>query len=176
VPRYIAFLRAINVGGHNVKMDHLRTLFESLSLTNVQTLIASGNVIFDTRSRDAGALEIRIENHLRDALGYAVSTFLRTPAEIRAAAGHDAFPPAGSEGCALSIGFTKMPPEDAVRRKLISLSTDLDRFQIRDREVYWLCRGRVSDSKFSGAIAEKILGMPATFRNVTTVRKLAEQY
>ena len=46
--RYIAFLRAINVGGHVVKMDALRRLFESLGFSNVETFIASGNVLFET--------------------------------------------------------------------------------------------------------------------------------
>jgi uncharacterized protein (DUF1697 family) len=45
--KHIAFLRAINVGGHTVKMDTLRQLFESLGFTNVETFLASGNVIFE---------------------------------------------------------------------------------------------------------------------------------
>ena len=44
--RYIAFLRAINVSGRRVKMDHVRKLFEALGFSNVETFIASGNVIF----------------------------------------------------------------------------------------------------------------------------------
>ena len=47
MPRRIAFLRAINVGGHVVKMDHLRKLLTSFGLENVETVIASGNVVFD---------------------------------------------------------------------------------------------------------------------------------
>jgi len=54
--RYVAFLRAINVGGHNVKMDALRALFESMKLASVETFIASGNVIFETNRRDPAAL------------------------------------------------------------------------------------------------------------------------
>ena len=51
MPRYIAFLRAINVGGrHTVKMDFLRDFFESLGFSNVETFIASGNVVFDSSS------------------------------------------------------------------------------------------------------------------------------
>ena len=50
MPRYIAFLRAINIGGHTVKMDDLRQLFESLQFTSVETFIASGNVIFKAGS------------------------------------------------------------------------------------------------------------------------------
>ena len=56
MPRYVAFLRAINVGGHVVKMERLRALFEDLGFAKVETLIASGNVIFETRAEDAGAL------------------------------------------------------------------------------------------------------------------------
>ena len=54
--RYIAFLRAINVGGHTVKMAELKRLFEALGFTNVETFIASGNVIFDSSAKkDSGA-------------------------------------------------------------------------------------------------------------------------
>ena len=49
MPRYITFLRAINVGGHTVKMDRLREIFESLGFANVETFIASGNVVFERR-------------------------------------------------------------------------------------------------------------------------------
>ncbi len=49
--KYIAFLRAINIGGHNVKMDVLRQLFESLEFSNVKTFIASGNIIFESKTR-----------------------------------------------------------------------------------------------------------------------------
>jgi uncharacterized protein (DUF1697 family) len=48
-PRLIAFLRAINVGGHVVKMEALRRIFESLDFADVETFIASGNVIFSAR-------------------------------------------------------------------------------------------------------------------------------
>jgi uncharacterized protein (DUF1697 family) len=50
--QYIAFLRAINVGGHTVKMDPLRQLFEALGFSQVETFIASGNVIFNSTSKN----------------------------------------------------------------------------------------------------------------------------
>lgn len=62
--RYGALLRGINVGGHRVKMDHLRTLFDALGYADVQTLIASGNVIFSSDSEDSSALQAEIETHL----------------------------------------------------------------------------------------------------------------
>ncbi len=173
--RYVAFLRAINVGGHTVKMDRLRALFEALDLGGVETFIASGNVIFESPAEDTRALEERIEQHLRQALGYEVATFIRSTAELPAIAHRQPFSSSevDAEGYALTIAFLKAPPGDEARQKLMRLRTEVDDFSVHQREVYWLCRTRVSQSTFSGALLEKALGMPATMRNVTTVRKLA---
>jgi len=81
MPRYIAFLRAINVSTHIVSMERLRGLFASLKLREVETFISSGNVIFRSPSRP-GPLEKKIEACLRQTLGYEVATFLRTDAEV----------------------------------------------------------------------------------------------
>ena len=91
--RSIALLRAINVGGHTVKMDQLRTLFAALGYANVTTYIASGNVIFETPPTSTEALEAQIERHLRDALGYEVITFIRTAEELATIADYAPFPP-----------------------------------------------------------------------------------
>lgn len=80
--RYIALLRGINVGGHNVKMDRLRDLFSDLGLQNVRSYINSGNIFFDTDDVDRQKLTQKIESHLQQALGYAVPTFLRTTDEL----------------------------------------------------------------------------------------------
>lgn len=176
MPRYVALLRAINVGGHTVKMDRLRQLFEELGLKNVETFIASGNVIFDSPSRSPQALERRIERYLREALGYEVATFIRSPAELATIAKHQAFPPSEVEKCSLYIGFSGSSPTEAARDKLIGSRTPIDEFHVKDREVYWLCRKSFSESEFSGAKIEKTIGMPVTIRNVTTVRKLAARF
>jgi uncharacterized protein (DUF1697 family) len=173
MPRYVALLRAINVGGHTVKMDRLRQLFEELGFRNVETFIASGNVIFDSPSRTPQALERRIERHLHEALGYEVATFIRSPADLAAIAGHEAFPPSEVEKCTLYIGFAGSAPTEAACDKLIGSRTSIDEFHVNDREVYWLRRKSFSESEFSGAKMEKTLGMPVTIRNMTTVRKLA---
>jgi uncharacterized protein (DUF1697 family) len=55
--QYVAFLRGINVGGHNlVKMEDLRQLFLSLGFNNVKSYINSGNIIFETSEIDSNAL------------------------------------------------------------------------------------------------------------------------
>ncbi len=90
--RYIAFLRAINVGGHTVKMEYLRQLFESFGFSEVETFIASGNVIFRTTAKDTTALESEIASGLQNALGYEVATFIRTDAELVQITAYQAFP------------------------------------------------------------------------------------
>jgi uncharacterized protein (DUF1697 family) len=176
--RYIALLRAINVGGHTVKMDALRTLFEVLGFANVATFIASGNVIFESADPDAPALERRIERHLHGALGYEVATFIRSAADLAAIAQYQPFPAAelAGETTSLYVGFLAAAPGDTAREKLLALRTPTDEFQVHDREIYWLCRTRMSDSPVSGALLEKALRMPATWRNSTTVQKLAAKY
>jgi uncharacterized protein (DUF1697 family) len=178
MPKLIAFLRAINVGGHNVKMDELRRLFEELGFSNVETFIASGNVIFDAPDEDVQALERRIESHLRAALGYEVATFIRSVAELADIVSYEPFQAAdlASEGDSLYIAFLPGPPGDEARAKLMALRTDVDDFHVHGRELYWLCRTRLSESKFGGGLLEKTLKMPATLRNSTTVRKLAAKY
>ena len=175
MPRYVALLRAINVGGHVVKMDRLRALFEELGFQNVETFIASGNVIFQCRSAKPAALEQRIERHLEAALGYAVATILRTPDELAAVAAYEPFAHDGGVAAtdALYVSFAKTALDDAVHAKLLALRTDVDDFHAHGREVYWRCRTKLSESRVSSAALERAYAMPSTMRNVTTVRKLA---
>ena len=80
MPRLVAFLRAINVGGHTVTMDDLRRLFVKMDFDGVETFIASGNVVFESRPKGGAALEKKIEAALHKALGYEVKSFLRSGA------------------------------------------------------------------------------------------------
>ena len=173
MPRCVAFLRAVNVGGRSVKMDALRAEFEALGLTRVETFIASGNVIFDTRARSLAALERKIEAHLHAAHGFEIHTFIRTADELAAIADHPAFDAAAVAGAgAFVIGFLAAAPDSAGRRTIEGFATEVDRFHLRERELYWLSTGRQSESTFSNAAFEKALHMRATFRGMSTVRKL----
>jgi uncharacterized protein (DUF1697 family) len=176
--RYVALLRGINVGGHNVKMERLRTLFEELKLDNVATFIASGNVLFDSRVRNIAKLELQIEEHLQAALGYAVPTFIRSATELTAIAAYQPFASPeiviDAPGTSLYISFVKSSPPAAVQEKTLALRTATDEFHLTEREVYWICRIKLSESPlFQGDPLGKAIGMPMTMRNVTTVRKLA---
>src|SRR4051812_29961999 len=119
--RLIAFLRAINVGGHIVAMDRLRKEFEGLGFTDVETFIASGNVIFTARTADTAALEKKIEARLHQALGYEVATFVRTCDEVAALAEYRPFPAA--DDAAIYVGFVERPLNAADTRAVMTFKT-----------------------------------------------------
>lgn len=171
--RYIAFLRAINVGGHNVKMSQLIELFESLGFKNVETFIASGNVIFETSAKDTAKLEKKIESLLKESLRYEVSTFLRTPGKVAEVAKYKPFKVKGE---ALNVAFIAEPPDDLSVQKLMTFKNEIDDFHVHGREVYWLCQIKQSESKFSNMTLEKTISRRATFRGINTIQKMAEKY
>jgi uncharacterized protein (DUF1697 family) len=175
--RYIAFLRAINVGGHTVKMETLRQLFQGMGFTGVETFIASGNVVFEAPSQEPRLLEERIMANLRGALGYEVATFLRTGPELVAIANYQAFPPEALAAAAtFNIAFLADPLDPMSIQKLMALKSDLDDFHVHGREVYWLCRVLQSQSTFSNAVLEKTTGRPSTLRGAKTIKKMAAQF
>jgi uncharacterized protein (DUF1697 family) len=175
--RWIAFLRAINVGGHTVKMDALRQIFQEMGFASVETFIASGNVIFDADAGDAAALTALIETELQARLGYAVATFLRAPAELAAVTAYQPFPPEQMQNAAaLNIAFIAAPLDEAAIQKLIALRTEIDDFHVHGREIYWLCRKKQRESTFSNAVLEKTIQRPATLRGINTLQRMAERY
>ena len=170
---HAAFLRAINVGGRVVKMDALRAHCEACGLRNVETFIASGNVIFESRA-GAAALETKIETALAAKLGYEVATFVRSIPELEAVAGRAAKESGGTGN--VYVAFLKTGPAAALRKSVEALAGPGDRFVFAGREFYWLRDGGFSDSTFSNAIFERAIKAPATFRNITTITKIAAKY
>jgi uncharacterized protein (DUF1697 family) len=178
MPRYAAFLRAINVGGHVVKMTELKRVFETLGFSKVETFIASGNVVFETKATDAAALEKKIEKALEKALGYEVATFLRTDEELARIAEYEAFTAADADkaGGAHCVIFLAGQPDADGHKRIKALTSDDDRFHCNGRELYWLSRLKQSESKFSNALLERTLKEPSTARGINTVRKMAAKY
>ena len=174
--RYFALLRGINVGGHRIKMDQLRELIEALGFEQVETFIASGNVIFSSSSRGVPATEERIARHLHEALGYEVTTFIRSQLELDSIAAFEPREPFSTDQSVYVI-FLREAASVESRRSLEGLGTETDRFEFADREVYWLIRGKLSESPLFGMDLTKVTGGgPTTMRNMTTVRKLAARY
>jgi len=123
--KHAAFLRAINVGGHIVKMDHLRALFEAAGFRGVETFIASGNVVFEPSRKSAGDLERAIEIHLKKALGYPVATFVRSMPELAAIVKLEPFGPESLKPPdSIFVGLLRSAVSKDARRQIAALSND----------------------------------------------------
>ena len=174
MPRYVALLRAINVGGaHAVKMEALRRAFEPLGFSSVGTYIASGNVIFETPIRSAARLEHLIEQRLLAALGYDVAAFVRSHTQLEKIAAYRAFPAAKMKGGELYIVFTSAAQGARSKQLLKRLQTPTDEFRVHGREIYWLRRRRPGAVPYATLPLEKTLDRPFTIRSFKTVAKLA---
>ncbi len=172
--RYVAFLRGINVGGHRVKNDQLCAQFEAMGFIDVAGFLASGNVIFE--AADAAGATGRIEEGLKEALGYEVPTFLRTAEEVRSIAEREIF--AGELDGSIGkpqVAFLTREPEDAVRSEVLGLASEDDRLAIHDRELYWLPRLGFSKTELDLAAIDAVLG-PMTVRTKRTVERIAAKY
>jgi len=173
MPRCVAFLRAVNVGGHVVKMDALRAAFEALALARVETFIASGNVIFDSGARDLAALERKIEAQLLKCFGFEIHTFVRTLDEVAVVAAHSAFDAAATTQV---VGFLRSVPTPQALRTIADMATDVDRLQVHGRELFWCSDNKQSESVFSNAVFERALNARSTFRGLSTLRKLVAKH
>ena len=172
--KYIAFLRAINVGGTSIiKMADLKKMFESFGMENVQTYIQTGNVIFESGEANASKLEEQIDRQLEKAYGKRIQLFVRTMREVAAMADECPYDP--KEGETAYVAILQKKPDKKSEQALLALCSDADDFFIKGKDAYSLRRDR-DKSIFSNALIEKMLGISATTRNITTIKKLAEKY
>lgn len=178
MPRYAAFIRAVNLGrNRRVSGAELATLFGELGLEGVASFRTSGNVVFETGREARAKLNGRIEKHLEDALGHAAVVFLRTESEVRAIAEHEPFESKlveGSKGKLQVVLLTERPAAQA-RKKALSLATDDDRLAFGDRELYWLPSAGTQQSGLDQKALGRLLGS-TTVRTKGTIDQLVVRY
>ncbi len=122
------------------------------------------------------ALQRKIEDGLKKSLGYAVKVFVRSAGEITEVAKQQPFPPARAKSAkVLLVGFVDEPVSAAAAKKWMAYRSEIDDFQVKGRELYWLCQLGQSQSPLFKIPLERVLGMAITFRNMNTVRKIAEK-
>jgi uncharacterized protein (DUF1697 family) len=158
-------------------MPTLKKLFEAMDFSNVETFIASGNVIFETSKREPRKIEALISGSLHKALGYEVHSFVRTRDELAAVEAFQPFTPDKiANAMTYYIGFGTGPYGATHKKNVASLQTETDDLRAEGHEIYWVCTTRSSDSKVTGASIEKALGGRTTLRNINTVRRLLAKY
>jgi len=178
MPRYVAFLRGLNVGGHTIKMDRLKADFEALDFQNVSTFIASGNVIFETEDTDEPALEARIDAHLKQSFGYEAACFLRSEAEMVRIAQHNPFPQVSAEEWGKPyVNFFRAPLPADQQQKVLALASETDLAVLDGRELYFLPKASLLDSAFGTPLFTKAIGKTLTTnRNLNTIKRIVAKF
>lgn len=173
--RVAVFLRGMNLGRRRIKNDELFACFERLGFSNVVAFLASGNVALSTRS-GGKTLEKKIETGLAKALDYAVPTFVRSEAQLRAIAEEPPFAnrPRSEGRGKPQVALLKESPTRAAVRSLQGLNTEEDWLQLSGRDLFWWPRGGVSQSKLDMKALEKLLG-PFTVRTHGTFVRMVEK-
>lgn len=89
--KYVALLRGIMPMNPNMRNEKLRGVFESLGFKNVRTIIASGNVVFDSKENNAKKLEELIEKSISEQLGFSSATIIRSQQQLEDLVASDPF-------------------------------------------------------------------------------------
>ena len=172
--RHLAFLRGVNLGKRQTKSGDLKAVFESLGFEGVKTVIASGNVLFESETERG--LKSKIEKALARHFGFEIGVVLRSLDELRAMIASKPFAKAPKEDVALHVLLFAEPM--AARPKLANVKGDYDVARIDDREIFFVVYKK-PDGTFLGRSAlgdiDKDLPKSAltTMRNWNTVEKIA---
>lgn len=114
--KYIALLRGIAPSVKNMQNDKLRGVFQTLGYSNVQSVISSGNIMFESASSDVSAMEARIEAAWPAQLGFQSTTIIRSLDELKSLAAGDPFKGYNhTPQTSLNVTFLKFPANPATQ-------------------------------------------------------------
>jgi uncharacterized protein (DUF1697 family) len=177
VRRYVAFLRAINIGGRRASSQQLAECLDDRGFANVVNFRASGNLIFDAERASATALKRRVDQALTEGLRFEVQSFIRTAAQVRAIASFEPFPPkilAKSQG-KLQVALLAKPPPKPTRDQILALATDADPLTISGSELYWLPSGPTMQTDLDLRLLDKLAG-DNTRRTKNMISEIAAKF
>lgn len=169
---WVALLRGINVGGHNIlPMRELRKLLGELGCDQVATYIQSGNAVFRSKSAKAG-LSANIALAIEKKFGFAPRVQLLTAAEFHSVVQANPFPAAVAEPASLHAWFLPVPARSADLARLNALRAASERYVLTPAALYLHAPDGIGRSKLAAGV-EHCLGLEATARNWRTVGKIA---
>lgn len=168
---YVALLRGINVGGHNIiKMQDLKNLLLNSGLENVNTYIQSGNIVFQS-DKSAEQLKIQIEQEIKNKYGFSINVILRTASEWERIMKDCPYPAdALQDGESVHLTLLGKEISNEGLQHLFEYQSDSEECFINGKEVYLYLRKSFLDSKISNQLSK--LGVPMTSRNWKTIKKI----
>lgn len=173
--RYVAFLRGINVGGkHIIKKEQLVAMFTAAGMSEVRTVLASGNIVFQSVLSDEAVLVERIEDELARTLGYRVAVLLRTLPYLQEMVAKTPFRAVEpGEDAKLYVMFLDEPVDRLQHLHRESAEQGYSIVEMAQREVY-IVTYRLPNQRYGDLTAiERAAGKRWTVRNWNTVQKLA---
>ena len=172
--RFVALLRAVNVGGRKLPMAELRALCAELGWEEVETYIQSGNIVFSASGKPA-ALEQRLEKSIRERLGLDVPVMVRTAGEWAALISANPFPKVGrDEPNRLHMLVSKAAPDPQAAAKLTDRARAGESVGAAGGVLWIHYPNGAGTSKLTPALIDRACGSPSTARNWRTVLKLNE--
>lgn len=173
---FISLLRGINVSGQKkMRMIELRSLYEALGLTNVQTYLQSGNVVFDSDIQNTTKLAIIIEKQIELSYGYAVSVFIREAGDLQRLIANNPFLTERNEDAkSLYVTFLQERPSPEALHNLTIPLNETGEFIVGEREIFIFVPDGYGRTKLSNNFFEKKLKMAATTRNWNTVNAVSQ--
>jgi len=171
---YIALLRGINVSGKNkIKMAELVQALELIGLTNIQTYIQSGNVVFKSEETDKNHLKNQIEAQIQASFGLQVPVLIRDAQEWeQMIQNKPTFTGLDDMQEKIYVTFLSDVPETSLVEAIKKGNYKEDVFMQMNREIYLYCPGGYGETKLSNSFLEKTLKCTASTRNWRTIVEL----
>lgn len=173
--KYVALLRGINVGGKNLlKMNALRGAFEATGLKNVRTFQQAGNVVFETAARNPKSIASKIEKSLFNSLNLAANVIVLSLDDLAQTIKRDPFKRIKPGDVMLCVVFLFDEPARILKLPIISITDNLELISIDSRVAFVVARRKKTGwFGFPNNFVEKQLGVTATTRQWSTIKKLA---
>jgi uncharacterized protein (DUF1697 family) len=170
--RQIVLLRGINLGAHKrIAMPELRELLASSGFEDVRTYLQSGNVVL---SSDASPEQLarQCEQRIADRFGHDVEVVVRTREELAEVVRRDPLGEVAVNPKRYQVSFLSAEPDAEAVRTMAAVAVPPEQFVVIGREAYAWHPDGVARSRLWARLAGPGLGVTATARNWTTVRKL----
>lgn len=148
-------------------MDVLREVFERFGFTDIQTVIASGNVVFTTSTPP---MVEDVEAHFEREVGFSSMVFVRSADEVRSILSHR---PWRHDGAVVDVSFLRTRPDRARSIELEKSASSPEAIAVIGTEVFFLRAGRGLPTTHKEADTVRILGRESTRRGITTVERVA---
>lgn len=174
--RYVAFFASMNVGGNRLAMADLREAFEREDIENVETVVASGNMLFSFDKRPSDGLSQMLAHIIEQRFGFATFAAVRNREEVRSAIIDNPFNGHGDDKLVHTLFLDHQPePGRFADLRAAHEGRGPERMAPGERCLYLDFVDTVGNSRLSGAFIERRLGCRGTARNMRSLQRILDE-